>query len=70
MRPSILEVDATYLDDHELSRRLGFERNTLQKWRSLGSGPPWVKIGRAVRYHWPDVERWLSLRRVGGALHE
>jgi predicted DNA-binding transcriptional regulator AlpA len=33
---------------------------TLERWRQRGYGPPWVKIGRAVRYRWSDVEEWLA----------
>lgn len=38
---------------------------TLAQWRYLGEGPPFLKIGRFVRYRWPEVERWLSSRSRG-----
>lgn len=42
---------------------------TLQKWRRLGGGPPFVKMGASVRYRRADVEAWLTecTRHGGGA---
>lgn len=57
-----------YIDDRELARRLGLSRGTLQQWRSLRreDGPPFVRVGHAIRYRWPDVVAWLESRRSGG----
>lgn len=40
---------------------LGIQRCTLEKARStrLGDFPPFIRIGRAVRYRQTDVEQWL-----------
>jgi predicted DNA-binding transcriptional regulator AlpA len=35
---------------------------TLQKDRVRGTGPPFVKIGRLVRYRPSDVHEWLAER--------
>lgn len=37
---------------------------TLQKWRVTGDGPPFVRVGRLVRYRQADVEAWINSRRV------
>jgi hypothetical protein len=38
-----------YLTEQELADLWGMKRNTLQKWRSLGVGPVFIKrIGRVV----------------------
>jgi hypothetical protein len=29
------------------------------------SGPPWVQMGRAVRYRLVDLDAWLESRREG-----
>lgn len=50
----------------ELAAFLGgeFPEKTLANWRSQGSGPKFLKIGRHVRYRSADVEAWLSSREV------
>lgn len=38
----------------------------LRKWRFLGgpNGPPFYRLGRAVRYSRADLDAWLASRRV------
>lgn len=33
---------------------------TLRQWRWLGTGPRYVKVGRAVRYRPTDLVSWLD----------
>jgi predicted DNA-binding transcriptional regulator AlpA len=42
----------------------GLSISTLNKLRCAGGGPPFLKLGRAVRYARNDVEDWLASRRV------
>ncbi len=51
---------ADYLPETTLAEKLGISRRTLQAWRGKGGGPPFVKVGAAVRYRWRDVEAWLD----------
>lgn len=44
------------------ARRLGISAGFLNKARMSGEGPPYVKIGKAVRYRWSVVEAWLAER--------
>jgi hypothetical protein len=37
---------------------------TLAKMRCLGGGPPYIKMGRLVRYLRPDCLAWRDARRV------
>lgn len=39
------------LKEQQVSSRCNFSLNTLRYWRAVGDGPPFVKIGRAVRYN-------------------
>jgi len=43
---------------------LGISRKTLQKWRSLGLGPDYLKLGAKVVYRIEDVNAYIrrSLR--------
>lgn len=38
------------LNEAQAAQLLGLSVRTLQAWRVRGGGPPYVKIGRAVRY--------------------
>jgi predicted DNA-binding transcriptional regulator AlpA len=53
------------IDTEELARRTGTGRATWAKRRMLGAPhtPPFVKLGRSVRYRWCDVEAWLETRQ-------
>jgi predicted DNA-binding transcriptional regulator AlpA len=52
----------TLLSDRELSRLTGRSRSSLQKDRLTGSGIPFIRIGRLVRYRISDVQAWLAAR--------
>lgn len=43
----------------ELSSYLGVPSGTLANWRYQGYGPPFVKVGRQVRYRSDDLDNWL-----------
>jgi predicted DNA-binding transcriptional regulator AlpA len=53
-----------YLDDRALASRTPVGRRCWQKWRQLGMGPPYYKIGKRVVYLWSEVQRWMDERRV------
>ncbi len=42
-----------------LAEHLDISEETLAKWRYLGKGPRWLKIGKHVRYRREDVDAWL-----------
>lgn len=44
----------------EVAEYLGVPEHTLAQWRYRGSGPRYIRVGRHVRYRWPDVDRWLD----------
>ena len=44
---------ATYLD---------LTKSTLEAWRCRGSGPTFVKLGKAVRYRKQDLDEFLNSR--------
>ncbi len=35
---------------------------TLARWRMEREGPPYVRVGRSIRYRRGDVEAWLARR--------
>lgn len=48
------------LTEREASERLGLSVRTLQKWRLLGRGPRYLKLGQAVRYDPDDLDAFLQ----------
>lgn len=46
----------------EVSAVLHTPINTLNDWRIKGSGPKFIKLGRAVYYRRDDVLAWLDER--------
>ncbi len=50
------------IDEKACAGLVGCVVSTLQKWRVRGDGPPFVKVGRLVRYRPEDVEAWVAMR--------
>ncbi|WP_397421065.1 helix-turn-helix transcriptional regulator [Phenylobacterium sp.] len=50
------------LDTSLVARTWGIAEVTLRKWRILGVGPPFMRLGRAVRYRRADLDAFLSSR--------
>jgi excisionase family DNA binding protein len=56
--------------EREVAERLNCKVSTLRKWRLLGKGLTYRKIGRLVRYSEADLVAFLEANRVqptGGA---
>lgn len=53
--------------DHEASRMLDMSTKTLANQRSRGEGPPFVRLGRTIRYSRKALEAWIESQQVGGA---
>ena len=48
------------IDTPSVSRLTGVPVCTLAPWRCRGGGPPFLKLGSAVRYRRRTVLRWLA----------
>jgi excisionase family DNA binding protein len=44
----------------EVSALLGLPVATLANWRCAGKGPPFLRVGRHVRYRRRDVDTWID----------
>lgn len=51
------------LTEHEVAALLALSHRTLQRWRWLGQGPAFVKLGGAVRYERSEIERFIAAAR-------
>jgi predicted DNA-binding transcriptional regulator AlpA len=50
------------LKEKEAAERLNLSVRTLQSWRVRGIGPPFLKLGAAVRYPEEGIEAWKETR--------
>ncbi|AIF81437.1 hypothetical protein I862_04385 [endosymbiont of Acanthamoeba sp. UWC8] len=51
-------TDKQFLNQIEVSKRWSISPRTLERWRWLGTGPCFVKIGGLVRYKLEDVKQY------------
>lgn len=60
-RPSdCLHVEPAAFDEAEAARYTNFARSTLRHWRLSGDGPPFIRVGRVIRYRRRDLDAWLD----------
>jgi len=57
-------AESRLLREREAARLLGMSPRTLQRWRCMGQGPPFVRCGlRAIAYRQEDLAAWIEARR-------
>ena len=49
--------------EEEAATFLSLRVATLRKWRWSGTGPPFIKLGGAVRYRRSDLEAYIEAQR-------
>jgi hypothetical protein len=60
MSYSIPALEPLLVRESEAARLLGLKVATLRRWRWVGKGPPFRKIGAAVRYHLDDLSAFIQ----------
>lgn len=65
MRPAAPAEPSKYLDEKQLCAELDISSVTATKWRRNAEGPPFIRVGRLIRYPREAVEAWLASRTVG-----
>ncbi len=65
--PSASHTERRTLTDVEVAVRLGVSRFTVRAWRLKGTGPRFLKMGRAVRYRPEDVRDFEERALTGQA---
>jgi predicted DNA-binding transcriptional regulator AlpA len=48
----------------EAARYIEMSRPWLRLQRMRGDGPPYVRLGRAIRYDLRDLDAWLETKKV------
>ena len=59
-RRQILEI----LNTKEAANYVRLGKPTLERFRISGDGPPYAKLGGAVRYRRADLDAWLASRLI------
>lgn len=63
------QTNSQLLKEQGAASFLGVQVRTLQSWRYLGKGPPFLRISKkAVRYKIEDLVSWIEKHRVEGSL--
>lgn len=52
------------LDTPEAASYIRLSKPTLERLRLTGDGPPYAKLGKAVRYRRADLDAWLESRLI------
>jgi len=60
--PTSIDLTALYTA-LEAAAYLRSNARTLERWRTAGTGPAFVKIGRRVAYRLTDLDRWVEEQR-------
>lgn len=50
----------TYLSTRQAAELLGLSPRTLERYRGSGEGPPFMRMGRGVRYSRADLDAWME----------
>ena len=52
------------MTEREAAQALRISGACLRRWRSIGAGPPWLRIGkRCVRYEVAALREWIEHQR-------
>lgn len=55
------------LTAQQVADALGVPVSTIYRWRSAGSGPVGIRVGKHLRYSAADVRAWLDELRASPA---
>lgn len=57
-------MNALLIDTKAAAERVALSVRMMEDLRLKGDGPPFAKIGRAVRYRVADLDAWVAGRLV------
>lgn len=60
----------SYYDTSSPELRKIAAKQTLAKWRHLGKGPSYIKVGSKVLYKGSDALQWLESQKIRTLDHE
>ena len=57
--PRISSMDQL-LTEAEVADYLRISLATIRRWRAEGTGPPWLRVGRGIRYSRRSLDAWVE----------
>jgi hypothetical protein len=60
----IVQEDQVAVNDRKAADIMNTKVQTLRNWRHLRKGPPYVKMGRSVRYFVEDLLDYMKAHRI------
>lgn len=67
---SIMQDDNTQFEclvgEREVARQFGVSLATVRRWRLVGGGPRYIKVGASVKYRPSELTAFLNTRPTGG----
>lgn len=57
------QTGLTLIDTDAAAAMLGLPSSTLTYWRAVETGPPFLRIGRRIKYEPGDVVEWARSMR-------
>lgn len=60
-------INKPSFNENQLAERWTLSIKTLQDWRRKGTGPAYLKLGKAIRYPHEIVEKFEAEHMTGGA---
>ncbi len=58
------KIETEVMTTIEAAAYVGLKKPTMERFRFLGQGPVYCKLGGAVRYRKKDLDEWLDSRLV------
>ena len=68
MSPNFPQDPDTLLREQGAADLLNLSVRTLQSWRIRMAGPPFIQVGRAVRYRRRDLIAWIDANTIGSPI--
>ena len=66
----ISQSEKSNLIDTEVAEYLNLSVSTIRRWRLIGKGPRWFRIGGSVRYPHKELAEYVSKLPSGGGIRE
>jgi hypothetical protein len=52
------------VDERKAAEELALAVQTLRNWRHLRKGPPYIRLGRSIRYRIDDLRKYMEENRI------
>lgn len=60
----VVDPNVVMLREADVAAKLDVTASGLQKWRRRKTGPPFIRLGRSIRYPSDQLDQWLEAQRV------